>query len=269
MKKRLTDPQIVARSFTERFGVDCLDRPTELASKIGLKVKPVDCQSFEGALLRVRDLNIGTILLSTRISHAGRRRFTLAHEIGHYLLPGHGREEGYCRGSGLDSWEKGLSRIEEEANSFAAEVLMPVQKIKHLLQVEPQYEIAAEIADLCASSLSASSYRLAALTTHPFAVVWSEEGKFKWCKKSDEFDYWIRPDKCDRETLVFRCFSGEPVPTGYDRVPASAWLSDARIKDDANILEQSKPLPAYNAVISFLLIDELIERVSPFGDEWE
>lgn len=71
-----------------------------------------------------------------------RQRFTISHEIGHLLL--HSEEafhidrssEGFGRKIGKDKFERnkdsatGASRIEREANLFAAELLMPVDFIE-------------------------------------------------------------------------------------------------------------------------------------------
>lgn len=59
----------------------------------------------------------------------GRRRFTVAHELGHWYLhashePGE-RFERYCRGQDL----KSTRSQEGEANEFAAALLMPEQLV--------------------------------------------------------------------------------------------------------------------------------------------
>ena len=59
----------------------------------------------------------------------GRRRFTIAHEVGHFVLHAARAQSGantYCRGSDL---ERGDSR-EGEANRFAAGLLMPEQLVE-------------------------------------------------------------------------------------------------------------------------------------------
>ena len=63
-----------------------------------------------------------------------RRRFTIAHELGHWRLHRHGDEAVYCRSSVVDSdvvsARPALPAPEEEANAFAAAVLMPAQLIR-------------------------------------------------------------------------------------------------------------------------------------------
>lgn len=89
-----------------------------------------------------------------------RRRFTIAHELGHWQLHRHGGEGVYCRASSVDIEESDepLSEPEEEANAFAAGVLMPAALIRE------QYEVCgrdfARLCDAFASSGAAMGRRL-------------------------------------------------------------------------------------------------------------
>lgn len=58
--------------------------------------------------------------------HENRRRFTIAHELGHYTL-GHGAKEDVIYRNGNSDPD------EVEANAFAAEILMPKGAIHYLL----------------------------------------------------------------------------------------------------------------------------------------
>ena len=62
-----------------------------------------------------------------------RRRFTIAHELGHWQLHRHDGGGVYCRSSVVEPDEKASGPIaepEEEANAFAAAVLMPAGLIR-------------------------------------------------------------------------------------------------------------------------------------------
>jgi len=71
----------------------------------------------------------------------GRRRFTIAHEMGHWQLHRAAHDHVYCRATSVDSMggsvggsvvapeRPPLPTIEEEANAFAAAVLMPAPLI--------------------------------------------------------------------------------------------------------------------------------------------
>jgi hypothetical protein len=63
-----------------------------------------------------------------------RRRFTIAHELGHWRLHHEGERGAFCRSTSVDprppEERPPLPRIEEEANAFAAAVLMPARLLQ-------------------------------------------------------------------------------------------------------------------------------------------
>jgi Zn-dependent peptidase ImmA (M78 family) len=67
----------------------------------------------------------GYIVLSESVRQKTRQRFTLAHEIGHYLLPDQQDLSQPCGKAQIESWDEGLGKAERDANQFAAEILMP------------------------------------------------------------------------------------------------------------------------------------------------
>ena len=87
----------------------------------------------------------------------GRRRFTLAHEVGHWVcqvLEGKTAPV-YCRPG--DVTEAADRALEREANVFAAELLMPEELVA---QEFPRVATAAEIAEWFGVSTEAMSWRL-------------------------------------------------------------------------------------------------------------
>lgn len=76
------------------------------------------------------------ILVNARSSH-GRQRFTLAHELGHYVLRiGLGRPDGLS----------GHSEIERWCDRFAVGLLMPARWVREFINVAPVERRAARIA---------------------------------------------------------------------------------------------------------------------------
>ena len=107
----------------------------DVAEKMGLKVVLKRAEDdLSGFLLR-DERHHRTIIGVNRRHHPNRRRFTIAHEIGHYLL--HRGEElhvdrvvnGYQIKLRDSHSSEGTEVDEMEANLFAAELLMPIQFI--------------------------------------------------------------------------------------------------------------------------------------------
>ena len=85
-----------AKAFLARFGLEAGKSLVDIAAQVGLSVAEVDADNFDGALLRVDGVPYGTIAINRNIRESGRQLFTIAHEIGHYLLPGQQRQSDIC-----------------------------------------------------------------------------------------------------------------------------------------------------------------------------
>jgi hypothetical protein len=248
-----------AEAFLRRFGHDSGRRLEQVLPEIGLELHVRDVQSYEGALLRIKGVPRGYVVLSVRISEDSRRRFTLAHELGHYILPNQQEISQPCTKAAVESWDETLSGLEADANRFAAEILMPRAILLPFLKQSPTFSHVAQVAGACGTSLTASAYRIASLTSFRMAMVWSQAGRARWYKASDEFVRWIKKGQLSPDTFAYDAFRGTPVPKGLESVPASAWLFETGLKADARILEQSLLLPTYDAVLTVLVIPEQIE----------
>jgi len=109
-------PPINVHRIARNLGIEVVERP-------GLVVKGEEASGF---LLRMRGR---TICVLNGDDHANRKRFTVAHEIGHYLL--HPFQETYIDWNFRNNKSsEGTDRREIEANGFAAELLMPEELIR-------------------------------------------------------------------------------------------------------------------------------------------
>ncbi len=90
-------------------------------------------QSISGLLLASR----GEIWVNAAEARQwpGRRRFTICHELGHWVLHRRGQQSLFCRHGSIEEAERPDTRpplpiTEEEANAFAAALLMPAKLIR-------------------------------------------------------------------------------------------------------------------------------------------
>ena len=139
-QQRRVDVESRVRQELERMGLYRLPiNPVKVANWLGMKVKSVETKdsSFAG-LVTVKN-GSGSIYVSEG-EPAYLIRFTIAHEIGHYLL--HLNEGGTIKdGMMLDRpidmfWDREPAEVSEdwmkeiEANWFATELLMPAEFIR-------------------------------------------------------------------------------------------------------------------------------------------
>lgn len=90
--------------------------------------------------------------------HPNRERFTIAHELGHYVK-GHLKDKPLFRDPSKNFSLNNYDIYEVEANNFAANLLMPKEKIDFLLY-DMGISSISEMAKLLKVSEAAMTYRL-------------------------------------------------------------------------------------------------------------
>ncbi len=115
-----------AEQLIKRLGITDLPiDPIEIAESFDIMVKSMPADSGVSGML-IRKGNEFCIGYATHIENEGFRRFSIAHEIGHYVLPGHvdavlAHEDIHSSNAGFATNDP----FEREADIFAASLLMP------------------------------------------------------------------------------------------------------------------------------------------------
>jgi len=240
----------------------------DAARSIGLEVEFRDVTGFEGALVCSRANHVGTIIVSTATHPFERQRFTIAHEIAHYILPHHGDAGVSCASEQVESWIKSAGAEKEtEANVFASEFLMPRAFVSpEAIRQPPSFESIRRISHRFLTSLTASAYRLMDLTTFPAAIVWSMNATIRWFKASDEFEGFIPVrEQVAEGSYAYDCFRGVNVPDKLSPVNVESWIDTANLRLGQYIQEHSVWLPSYNSVLTLLYIDRPLEHTEEEG----
>lgn len=153
------------------------------------RVRARDLPGFEGALVKAsRDDQGWGIAYSTGITSEGRRNFTIAHELGHYLVHRHQYPDGFrCRQEDLLTWDSEANRVEQEANRFAANLLMPLDDFR--AQIDPRHKPSLDDLSGCAIrygvSLTAAILRWLGYTRRRAILVVSRDGFILWARSSE------------------------------------------------------------------------------------
>src|SRR5258706_13032687 len=116
-------PEDFARALIEFLDADLPFKFADIAGDLGLRLRQVPAAGFDGALLRVAGSPEGIIVVRESIPEPESKRFTIAHEIGHYVLPGHETDCSVCTERDVRLSRKNTDRLEREANKFPAERL--------------------------------------------------------------------------------------------------------------------------------------------------
>lgn len=139
-----------------RFPVDVRALALETARIFGWtdpisEVRGADITGFEGALIPGNERKEWLLLYSNAATSPGRTRFTLAHELGHYIL--HRLAKGALRCSHEDmlNWSVDERNIEAEADLFASYLLMPLDDFRRqaTATVDLEFSASVQIATAC------------------------------------------------------------------------------------------------------------------------
>jgi Zn-dependent peptidase ImmA (M78 family) len=225
-------------------------------------------QGVFGALYRSG--NQFGIVISAECPNEGHRRFTVAHELGHYHIPDH-VDQMFVNGVEVVPSMSGHFRsqkdpLEVEADCFASELLMPARFVKPIT-ASLGHGIAAvqTIATRFDVSLSAAAIRFAQVAVAPTVVLLSKDGVVEWAATSPALwsHQWAR-----------QSWRGDRTPRGsgtrrlagaHDRVVSGSvdgstmllceWLD--RAPGDIEAEEEALGLGAYGRVLTVISASDL------------
>ena len=188
-----------AAQLLDELGIEVLPiDPFAIARQLDVELSPLPSNNGGASGMLLHFAGQFGICYPTHVGNDGFVRFSVAHEIGHYRLPGHVEavlEAGQHRShAGFQNDDK----YEQEADHFAAALLMP-RTLSRAAMTSSGVGLGAieTLASACRTSLEATAIRYVALADEPIAVVLSKGRHIDYCTMSDELkDFgnidWIR-----------------------------------------------------------------------------
>jgi len=238
-------PTAIARSIFAQLGT--IDAPVpvgQIARALDIAdIKAQVFDGFEGMLLTDAVRSTGSILANTRYGDQ-RARFTIAHELGHFLMERHllSVDGGFtCKAQDMRETRAGKRqyRQETEANAFAINLLAPFKLFDPLLSQDPDLKDAQRLRDHLNVSLEATIRRMIERREECLAAVWSKNGQVRYSVKSGRFP-WIT---CKRDERLPQFSTASKIVTngakGFSSVTETnplAWLS----RSDIELFEQTR-----------------------------
>ncbi len=217
----------------------------EFARSVGIvEFNELKVEGFVGALMTNEAKTKGSILTKAG-DREQRRRFTQAHELGHFLIPSH-KGNRQCTAFDLREHRTDTKyrRQEAEANRFAAGFLMPKPIFEKDIDGlgEPEIDHVIELAGKYKTSAEATANRYTELSDYACAFVFSKDKVIRYSRRSANFP-WLGVSK------------GSPLPTGcstlqslnrplrvateWSEVDAGVWCNSETIRPRQIVLEQS------------------------------
>jgi hypothetical protein len=217
----------------------------EFASSVNIvKIAEFEVGNFEGSLLTDVEKQKGVILYKAGIRKE-RRRFTIAHELGHFLLPSHkGNQQ--CTAADLREVRRDTihQRQEAEANRFAAGLLMPKPWFTRDMDQLGDADVThvQRLAKRYCTSLEATSNRYIELTDDCCAFVFSKNDVIRYVRTTGKFPRLMvkTGDQLPQGCASLRA-AVQPlrIATPWADLDGSVWLESEWGRRSPVILEQS------------------------------
>ncbi len=209
----------------------------EVAQALGIyEIREESLVGLEGALVTFDDKDGGFILVHSERSET-RKRYTIAHELGHYVNPWHKATspQGFrcrARDMSVERYKRNdrAAKMEVEANEFAAELLMPPglvatflrrragADLEHILAMAEHFEVSKE----------AAARRYVVKVDEPSAVVFSKDRAIRYIKPHDDFPrlcVW-NGDQLPAGCLSVDCSAPAGLVSDWAEVDGHAWLEN-------------------------------------------
>jgi Zn-dependent peptidase ImmA (M78 family) len=249
--------------------------PFVIAEKLDIVVQPKSdtADGVSGMLLRHGN-NFG-IMYTTRFGNEGFERFSVGHEIAHFLLEGHidhvlknGEHHSYAGFTSADPYEL-------EADHFAAGLLMPEGLFKTALKKRDTDLAAIEyMAGLCKTSLTSTAIRCSEFANDAVAVAISTGPTIDYCFLSGAMKTlpqlsWIKkgtPVPAGTETAKFnadpqRVRAGERAVSEID---VRDWLGGTR---SVRVSEEIVGLGRYGKTLTVLSSTSIGDEAAGYDDD--
>jgi len=176
---------------TDRFPVQ-VDEVAKEYSKGRFPGSPItrihgeDMDSVDGMLAGNATKSKWIIVYNSAIASEGRKRFTIAHEFGHYMLHRHQQDQFQCSKGDIEVGSGNEQSIEDEADRFASNLLMPYDDLRR--QVAGQavsFDLFSHCANRYGVSLTAAALRWTDIAEGRAVLVASCDDHLLWAKANE------------------------------------------------------------------------------------
>jgi len=238
----------VAMELRRRLQIKGALRFEYIIKPLRLSVKEVGSDSFDGALVRRSSGVGGRILVNRGIREPGRKRFTTAHEIGHYLL--HKDSDNIsCGAKDIANWINVEVNPEHEADEFASELLLPSAEMTVLIGTQwPSLKLVSDLATEFETSLTATIRKYCDVATQSCAGVWVQDSRVGWFSPSPSFPHWIKVGE-ELDAGLFDC--NTPIEEMVE-VRASEWIPAFSDEKEVTLLQGCVRMPTYKGCLVLL-----------------
>lgn len=202
----------------------------------------------------------GVITVNIRDSNLHRQRFTIGHELGHFLIHKSIESNFDCNSQALDCWfaKTEYEKREIEANEFSGELLIPSFLLKKDIKNErPDLNLIRNISEKYQLSLTVSAKRIVEVSDEAIAVVLFNKNGVKYFQRSSYFSdlhFFIHKGPISSETYAYDALNGKG-QRYMSQVAAAGWIDVKERQREETIKEHSVYYAKFDYGLSILWVD--------------
>ncbi len=218
----------------------------------------------EGALVRNPENHAEWGIFVNPKARAERRRFTVAHELGHFVLHRATQATFNCDKESVYTGIDTLKAIEREADDFASNLLMPGNMLRDRIDGKRiDIYLLGALAKEFGVSIEAMCIRLVKYTEQRAVLVYWDNGflKYQWPSgEARRTRVRLRKTADPQEPILGTLAADEEIAQEWDGVdmPASAWCTSEA--SDIRLRELKHTYADGNRVLSLLMLESAPPR---------
>ncbi len=241
-----------ARGILKKYFIENRDEMDlrAIVNAEGIFIQEQNLTTHDGRL--ICDNEAGIITINKNLKEAGQKNFTIAHELGHFILDN--RKKTSC--TRIDIMSANAMDAEKEANIFAAELLMPEEWVRQEVQWNGSgIDVLKQMSVKFAVSLSAGGIRYTQTGKMPMVLIATKDDKVIWSSVNKDFTFrFIKTgQKTNPYSDVFVHYRGERITDEPHEIISDAWFqNDFNFVPEVRLMEQNLVMPNYGIVLTTL-----------------
>lgn len=239
-------------ALLERYGVETPAFDIEVLARVmDIEVREGGLDKADAWLIRRPD-GKGILRVNANVRSDARRRFSIAHELGHWEMHPDLTQGRYCTETDLSDYHRSPEEI--EANTFAASLLMPRFLVRERIgNVDPSFAVVDRIANEFEASRMAAARRLVELTKHRVILVASSNGRIEWAVKSDSAKFHGFHDRTvPAASATARVVAQQTSTPSLEPVPPHVWLRENPVWNPQELFEDVRYFSRLDTALTLL-----------------
>ena len=236
--------QVLAKEMKHFFSPETVTNVYDICRKLGIEI--VEAPIKADAYLECENGN--TYIVLKKSLYDKRKKFTIAHELGHFYIPWHSELMFGCDINEMD-FKNDYAPREKEDNQFAAELLMPTEEFKAYFSGKVSYTEVSEMANIFDVSFQAALNRCIDMAYEDCLVVCSYDRCIRWVKATEDFPLFITRKNVSQLSGADELFDSQLFQIKTIEEPGYVWFGN---DTDRTIYEESIAFPNYKQVITII-----------------